>query len=127
VVRLGAFGGVGGLFSEGIKAWVIMNPANNHEPAEIFGFVPDAANKPECKSVWQNRLCPFQDSRCTKRSQHSLMPTDLPFGVCSVWHRSRHSKQPIPHLVCPVRFRVPQVFQDAAKALERKGTIDIPI
>jgi len=102
-----------------------MNLPNKHEPAEIFGFVPDAANKPECKRIWRHRHCPFRDSRCMKRSQHNLMPTDWPFGVCSVWHRSRHSDQAIPHIICPARFRIPQVFQDAAKALKRKGEVDI--
>lgn len=53
------------------------------------------------------------------------MPRNMPFGVCSVWHRSRHSEQAIPHIICPVRFRVPQVFRDAATALGRKGKIAI--
>ncbi|MEW6360000.1 MAG: NotI family restriction endonuclease [Planctomycetota bacterium] len=56
--------------------------------------------------------CPHLKTKCTKRSQHRDIG-DLPFGVCSVWHRPDFTDHPVPHIICPHRLGTDHALAEA--------------
>jgi len=62
-----------------------------HNPAEIFGFPHQTAQRKLKKCEMQENAT---GEKCTKESR--LL--NIPFGVCSVWHGGT------PRIICPNRF-----------------------
>lgn len=90
-----------------------------HRPAEIFTHTPESPNN-EAKQAWSGHQCQYLGSTCVKKSQHELLSgRDLPFGVCSVYHRGEHLQNEEPHVICPRRFEQDDlIFKDAARLLQ---------
>jgi hypothetical protein len=97
------------------------------EVTEIFGYPSHTTDA----NAMQNRsryLCPFQKEKtgrlrvCNKLSQHTLFEklhqSGVPFGACSVWHKTRKQKEYYPHIICPARFlQSNAIFNDAKSVL----------
>lgn len=83
--------------------------------AEVFGYPPEAQSV-EAQTVRSSYTCPFIGTRCVKQSQHRDHDPAIPFGACSVWHRSDHDVDSKPYVICPVRFtQQGRVFSDVLK------------
>jgi hypothetical protein len=81
------------------------NPGNC--PAEIFGY-PIINKSEDAQQTRQQRLCPFVNKICNKRS--GLI--DYPFGVCSVEHHGEIFS------ICPRRFEEQNSIAGVSRVLE---------
>ncbi len=92
-----------------------------HEASEIFGY-PSHSLLSAAKRSREQYHCPFLNSRCIKPSQHRSIPAEIPFGVCSVWHKGRSLTQIKPYIICPVRLTQNNlIFHDARRLMIPKG------
>lgn len=71
---------------------------------EILGQPANQMQNP----VNEEYLCPFINSKCTKRS-HRI---EGPFPVCSVFRKTKKDKHPIPIVVCPRRLYAADIYND---------------
>ncbi len=81
------------------------SPGNR--PAEIFGY-PVLNGSDEAIRIRERHWCPFQDTRCNKKSRL----IDFPFGVCSAEHHGEV------HIICPRRFDEQGSIEGVSTVLE---------
>lgn len=92
-----------------------------HEASEIFGY-PSRSALPAAKHSRKQYHCPFLNKRCIKPSQHRSLPEEIPFGVCSVWHKGRSLTEIKPYIICPVRLTQDNtIFHDARRLMTPKS------
>lgn len=95
-----------------------MEQLARHEVAEVFGY----PGRLEASKTWTDYRCPFLGSRCIKKSQHRILPEEMPFGACSVWHKGRAMASMTPYIICPARFlQNNRIFHDALRLFNDKS------
>lgn len=93
--------------------------------SEIFGYSSEAASD-EMSRLRREYECPFLGARCVKPSQHRDYDPSIPFGACSVWHRSKGMSNPQPYVICPIRFvQDRRIFLDASRGLKMRENTEI--
>ena len=93
--------------------------------SEVFGYSSKSSSE-EALRVRRDYECPFLSARCVKPSQHRNYDSSVPFGACSVWHRSRGMSNPQPYVICPIRFvQDRRVFLDASRVLKMQENTEI--
>lgn len=104
-----------------------MNVKRSYERkvSEIFGYASEAESE-ETLRLRRDYECPFLGARCVKPSQHRDYDSSIPFGACSVWHRSRGMLSPQPYVICPIRFvQDKRIFLDASRVLKLRENSEI--
>lgn len=94
-----------------------MNPEIGKYPVEFYGYF-HSDDSPKAVESRDNEWCPYLDTRCKKRRKSD---NEITIGTCSVGYKKRGVSEYSPHVICPHRFEVDEVFSEIRPLFVNEG------